>query len=376
MLISLSLYYFNNACLSFTSNTLDLVIIGRSILSTINNPYAVLHRGLINELAQHGHRTTYLEPYDFAGIAYRDMLRSPYCEVWTYGDVDTLLDEYLPIIQSADLVMLCSGVAQTDRIANWIATEARGITVYYDNDLARTAANLASADDCDHCLSTHAIAQFQLYLSTTGGPALTELATRYGIRHAMPLYESIDPYSYYRMDIEKTYDLGFLGNHKADRLALLDRLLLQPARTTPNRQFVLAGDNYPDNHQWPQNLTYLHHLPDTNYVDFYNRQVCTLIIGRDDRRDMGYTPSRPLLVAAACGVPVLTRSWLGLSDFFDDKTELFCVENEQDVLDVLYGTDEATRRKMGNRARERVLEKHTTAQRARQLLDYFDELAD
>lgn len=362
--------------MNYGTRTLDLVIIGRSILSSTNNPYATLYRGLINELAHQGHRTTYLEPYDFAGIGQRDMLRSPYCEVWTYGDVDTLLEEYLPTIQSADLVMLCSGVNETDRIATWIAEEAKGITAYYDNDLGRTSDTLDRGGRCGVCLSAASIASFHLYLSTTGGPALSTLAEKWGIECAMPLYESIDPFSFYRMDIDRSYDLGFIGNHKQERLPLLERLLLYPARTTPNRQFALAGDDYPNDQLWPRNLTYLEHLPTTNHVDFYNRQTCTLVLGREDRRRLGYTPSRTLLAAAACGVPVLTAQWDGLPDFFEDKSEIYCVEDSQGVLDVLYGTEEKTRRRLGSRARARVLSEHTTAHRAQQLLSYWKQLSD
>ena len=361
---------------SLTPHTLEVVMIGRSILSSSRNPVAELYRGLINELAHRGHRTTYLEPYDFGGIAHRDMLRSPYCEVWTYGDVESLLEDYLLAIQSADLVLLASDVPETDRIAQWICNEARGITVYYDTDLARTARVLAAGYDCSNCLSEKSVGSFHLYLSTTGGPALEELARTYAMPCARPLYESIDPFAFYRMDIDKTYDLGFIGNYKVERDILLADLLIGPARTTPNRQFALAGDNYPASQGWPQNLTHLTHLPHTNHVDFYNRQSCSLVLARNDRRDLGYTPSRQLLAAAACGVPVLTASWNGIYSFFEDKRELFCVNSQQDVLDVLYGTDESTRRKAGTYARERVLAAHTTAHRAEQLLGYWEEVAD
>ena len=359
-----------------THHTLDVVMIGRSILSSSRNPVAELYRELINELAHRGHRTTYLEPYDFGGIAHRDMLRSPYCEVWTYGDVETLLEEYLPAIQSADLVLLGSDVPETNCIAQWICTEARGITIYYDTDLARTARVLASGQNCGNCLSRDSVGNFHLYLSTTGGPALEELARTYGMPCARPLYESIDPFAFYRMDIDKSYDLGFMGNFKAERHDLIEGLLLAPARTTPNRQFVLAGDNYFGSEKWPQNVTYLEHLPHTNHVDFYNRQACSLVLGRNDRRELGYTPSRQLLAAAACGVPVLTPKWDGIGEFFEDGRELYCVGDEQDVLDVLYGTDEATRRRVGSFARSRVLSAHTTAHRAEELLSYWQEVAD
>ncbi|NJB85684.1 spore maturation protein CgeB [Lewinella marina] len=362
--------------MNFPEQTLDLVIIGRPILSSHVNPTAHLYRGLINELSHHGHRTTYLEPQDRLGRAPRDMFKSPYCEVWSYENLDTLLREYLPAIASADLVMLGSGVAGADRIARWLANEARGIKLYYDTDLSLTLRGLETGTPSPCTLSRESMSAFDIYLSTTGGPALNRLEEEFGVKCARPLYESIDPFSFYRMDIEKTYDLGFIGSFKPERKELLDNLLLAPAGMTPNRRFVLAGEGYPVDADWPDNLTYVEHLPETNRVDFYNRQACTLILGQSNRRQFGYTPTIQLLAAAACGVPILTDPWDGLELFFEDKLELFCVEQEHHVLDVLYGTDEATKRKVGARARERVLSCHTTAQRAQQLLGYWEEIAD
>ncbi len=364
--------------MNFSDQTLDLVIIGQSILSSRGNPSAQLYRGLINELSHHGHRTTYLEPAEATAAVPRDMLKSPYCEVWTYDSVDILLQEYLPTISSADLVMLGSGVAETDRIARWIAEEARGLKLFYDSDLSKTLHCLDhdAAAGCDTRLSRDSIGAFDLYLSTTGGPALERLRREFGVKAAKPLYESIDPFSFYRMDIDKTYDLGFIGSYKAERDALLADLLLKPAEITPNRRFVLAGSGYPHDAHWPDNLTYLEHLPETNRVDFYNRQSCTLILSHSDRRLHGHTPPRQLLAAAACGVPILTENWDGLGEFFEDKHEIFEVKGQQDVLDVLYGTDEHTRRRIGANARERVLADHTTANRTRQLMQYWEEIAD
>ncbi|WP_116127504.1 glycosyltransferase [Lewinella sp. IMCC34183] len=363
--------------MNFSEQTLDLVIIGQSILSSQGNPAAQLYRGLINELSHYGHRTTYLEPSGTAPTSGpRDMLRSPYCEVWPYENVDTLLREYTPTIASADLVMLGSGVPETDRIAQWIGKEARGIKLYYDTDLTTTLRHLDADDDCCDTLSTASVGVFNLYLSTTGGPALARLCEHYGVRCARALYESIDAFSFYRMDIEKTYDLGFIGTHKPERQPLLDELLIGPARVTPNRRFVLAGDAYPEPREWPDNLIYLDHLPETNRVDFYNRQSCTLILSHSLRRMHGFTPSRQLLAAAACGVPILTEDWAGLEEFFEDKTEVFCVTEGNDVLDILYGTEESLRRRVGTKARERVLAEHTTARRAQQLLGFLNEIAD
>lgn len=362
--------------MKFGTRHLDLVIIGRSILSSYGNPTAELYRGLINELAQYGHRTTFLERENPEEYQYRDMLRSPYCEVWTYQDTDQLLMEYRQAIQSADVVMLGNGVKESDRIAAWIAEEARGIKVYYDTNLARTIKNLEGALAVGDCLSCRTVSHFNLFLSTTGGPALDQLKKVHDVSFPRPLYESVDPYNFYRTDTERQYDLGFIGNFKAERAVRMEDLLIGPAKITPNRQFSLAGGGYQDQEKWPRNLTYLEYLPETNLVDFYNRQRCTLVISRSDRQELGYTPSRRLLAAAACGVPVLTEHWAGLDEFFEPHRELFCVKDQQGVLDVLYGTEEGHRQRVGGEARRRILEQHTIGHRAQQLLEYLDEVAD
>lgn len=363
--------------MKFGSQPLDLVIIGRSVLSSFENPTADIYRGLINQLAQHGHRTTFLER-EFRGPKQpvRDMLRSPYCEVWTYADAETLIDQYTPVIQAADIVLLGSGVEDAENIAVWIAAEARGLTVYYDTDLAKTIDNLQQAEIAGDCLSCRTIGNFNLFLSTTGGPALEKLARENELPFARPLYESVDPYTFYRTDADISYDLGFIGNYKADRAHLLEDTLLAPAQFTPNRQFSLAGGGYEITPDWPTNLTYLEYLPQTNLVDFYNRQRCSLVLSREDRRTMGFTPTRRLLAAAACGVPVLTDHWDGLDHFLEPHREVFCVSDRESVLDVLYGTDEAQRQRLGAEARKRILEQHTISHRANQLLGYLAEVRD
>jgi spore maturation protein CgeB len=360
----------------FGTNPLDLVIIGKSVLSSQENTTAELYRGLINELAQHGHRTTFLERIIPGKKQVRDMLRSPYCQVWTYEDLDSLQSEYSLAISSADIVMMGSGVDFAEDIAIWIAEEAKGITIYYDTNLSRTIDSLVAAEKVGDCLSCRTIGNFNLFLSTTGGPTLEKLAKENDISFARPLYESVDPYTFYRTDGEKSYDLGFIGNFKSDRANLLDSLLLKPARFTPNRQFSLAGGGYSIDDDWPSNLTYLEYLPETNLVDFYNRQQCSLVISRTDRSRMGFTPTRRLLAAAACGVPVLTNQWDGLDYFLEPSREVFCVSTQQDVLDILYGTDESHRIKVGTEARKRILAQHTISHRAEQLLGYLAEVTD
>lgn len=356
--------------------SLDFVMIGKSILSSLVHSDADMYRGLVTELAQLGHRTVFLECERNHPLSTRDMLRSPYCEVWTYTHTEDLLDHYRSAVQAADVVILGSGVADCDRIAHWIGEEASGLKIFYDTDLARSLYNFEVGGSASDCLSVGAVSIFDLYLSTTGGKALDSLVTEYGCRRARPLYESIDPYFYYRTDVQKSYDLGFIGSYKPERQLTLEQLLIEPANLTPNRKFVLAGADYLPDTTWPDNLVRIDYLPEANLVDFYNRLRATLVVARQDRQLLGFTPSRRLLAAAACGVPILADDWEGLKTFFEPQREIFIVQDTQSILEVMYQIDEQAKKKVGELARERVLAEHTTAKRTRTLLHYWEEMAD
>src|SRR5687767_43916 len=97
------------------------------------------------------------------------------------------------------------------------------------------------------------------------------------------------------------------------------------------------------------------------------RQAFTLNITRADMIKAGYSPSVRLFEAAACGVPIISDWWEGLDTIFTPGREVLVARSPQDVLRALRETDEAQRRAIGARARERVLSAHTAARRAAEL---------
>jgi spore maturation protein CgeB len=86
----------------------------------------------------------------------------------------------------------------------------------------------------------------------------------------------------------------------------------------------------------------------------------------------GYCPSGRFFEAAACGAPILTDPFCGLSEFFAPGHELQVVETTEDVLAALRLPDEALRA-MARRARERTLDEHTGYRRALTMLKAFEE---
>jgi spore maturation protein CgeB len=81
----------------------------------------------------------------------------------------------------------------------------------------------------------------------------------------------------------------------------------------------------------------------------------------------GYSPSVRLFEAAACGTPIISDDWPGLSTLFRASEEIFVAKSACEVLEILQEIPEHTAREIGSRARERVLREHTSAHRAAEL---------
>jgi spore maturation protein CgeB len=83
--------------------------------------------------------------------------------------------------------------------------------------------------------------------------------------------------------------------------------------------------------------------------------------------EMGYCPSGRLFEAAACGAPLLTDWWDGLTDFFEPGSEILVAGNSAEVAAALEWSDQNLIR-LGQAARDRVLSQHTAGHRAVQLV--------
>jgi spore maturation protein CgeB len=143
--------------------------------------------------------------------------------------------------------------------------------------------------------------------------------------------------------------------------------MLEPARGLRDRQFVVAGAQYPDDIPWPDNVRRITHLPPGEHRHFYNAQRYTLNITRADMIRAGWSPSVRLFEAAACGTPVISDYWDGLEEFFEPGREILIARSADDVAAILHDVPEQARAAIGQQARKRVLARHTAAHRASEL---------
>ncbi|HHX63828.1 MAG TPA: glycosyltransferase [Chloroflexi bacterium] len=349
-----------------------IVILGLSITSSWGNGHATTYRGLVRALTAWGHDVLFLERYMPWYAAHRDLPDPPYGQTILYSHLDELFDTYADEVRHADLVIVGSYVPEGVAVGEWVNDIAHGVTAFYDIDTPVTLAALERGQQT--YISTALIPRYQIYLSFTGGPVLDLLVRRYGAPVARPLYCAVDPEVHYPEEREPCWDLGYMGTYSADRQPALDRLLMQPARSWPEGHFVVAGPQYPESIEWPDNVQRIEHLPPVEHRGFYNRQRYTLNITRRDMIRLGYAPSVRLFEAAACRTPIISDYWEGLDQFFQIGREILIAQSRADIYYYLRDVAEPQRMALAERARQRVLNEHTSAHRAAQLESYLAEL--
>jgi len=355
-----------------TPTPLNIVIFGLSISSSWGNGHATVYRALMRALSARGHEVLFLERDVPWYAAHRDLPQAPSGRLRLYQSVDELKSKYAWDVENADLCIVGSYVPEGCVVADWVTKTANGITAFYDIDTPITLAKLAAGDT--EYISADLIPRFDLYLSFTGGPSLRLIEREYGSPRARPFYCSVDLSLYFPEAMKYQWDMGYMGTYSADRQASLEKLLFEPARRRRPARAIVAGPLYPPDLNWPANVEHVEHIAPGKHRDFYNSQRYTLNLTRADMIAAGYSPSVRLFEAAACATPIISDYWNGLETFFTPGKEILVASTSTDVVSYLSEISENQRVEIGLRARAKILAKHTSEHRVRELEAHVSEL--
>jgi spore maturation protein CgeB len=346
-----------------------LVFLGLSLSSSWGNGHATTYRALLRALDARGHEVLFLEREQPWYAAHRDLPEPGFCTLRLYHSL-TELDHYAHDLAQADAVVVGSYVPDGAAVIDRIASRVRALFCFYDIDTPVTMHALMQGGAA--YLRPEQIRLFDLYLSFTGGPTLRVLERDYGARLARPLYCAVDPEQHRPTTAPRRWDLGYLGTYSPDRQPALERLLIEPARRRPDSLFVVAGPQYPDAIDWPENVERIEHLSPSDHATFYASQAWTLNITRADMRQRGYSPSVRLFEAGACGTPIISDPWPGLDELFLPGRDILIARTTRDVLAALdLPSDRSTAIALAGRAR--TLDRHAAETRARELEGFLAE---
>ncbi|HJT70207.1 MAG TPA: glycosyltransferase [Terriglobales bacterium] len=343
---------------------MKIVICGLSITSSWGNGHATTFRALVRALRARGHEIAFFEKDVEWYASNRDMPEPPFCRVHLYEHWNDVVSLLRREFRTADVAMVGSFFSNGIQALDEMLDSSADVKTFYDIDTPITMAKLR-ADDAEY-LRRDQVPGLDVYFSFTGGPALAELEGRFGASRAVPLYCSFDPDRYRSLEPDSRYqcDLSYMGTYARDRQSKLEELFCKPARTLADKEFLLAGPQYPPDFTLPRNVRRIVHLEPEFHPYFYSSSLFTLNLTRSDMVAAGYSPSVRLFEAAGCGSAIISDEWAGLDSFFRPKQEILLARNSVDVDDVLQGISAEEARKIGRAAQERVLAEHTAEQRA------------
>lgn len=134
---------------------------------------------------------------------------------------------------------------------------------------------------------------------------------------------------------------------------------------------MVAGPQYPALIDWPDNVERLEHVAPIDHAAFYAAQRFTLNITRAAMLAAGWSPSVRLFEAAACGIPIISDRWNGLTELLPEHDAILIADSTEAVLAALNDVGELERQRIGQCARSIVLDTHTGTARAHEMLRHL-----
>ena len=355
---------------------MKVVFYGLTITSSWGNGHATTYRSLIKSLHACGHRVQFVEKDLEWYRNNRDLPDPEFCSVALYDDWAHESKRLRGLARDADAIVVGSYFPDAIQATRELLEDGHETILFYDIDTPITIARLRAEGRTEY-LDAGLIPHYAAYLSFTGGPMLREIERRFGSPCVVPFYCSVDADAYRPTKVREEFacDLSYLGTYAADRQPKLETYMNGAARLMPARRFIVAGPQYPPEIEWPVNVARKIHLSPREHPAFYASSRFTLNLTRDDMVTAGYSPSVRLFEASACGAAIISDEWPGLEEFLTPGEEVLLPKDADEVVRILRDLPDADRLRMGQRARQRILDQHTSAHRAEQFEKIVAECA-
>jgi len=238
--------------------------------------------------------------------------------------------------------------------------------VFYDGDVPMSLPEHGGMDTGFNYYHGADPAEYDLVVSNSEGgiPRLLEL----GARRAETVFWAADPELFQPLPVEKDVDVFFYGYGDKFRREWMRELVGEPSRRLQEVDFALGG------HDFQGDVGRARLVGDVPF-NVFNRAIAAARINLNvTRRAHATVPAsstaRPFELAMA-GAAIVSNPYAGIERWFEPGRELLVVE-DTDAAVAAYQellADPGAAEELGRRARERALDEHTYAHRARRLLE-------
>jgi spore maturation protein CgeB len=238
--------------------------------------------------------------------------------------------------------------------------------VFYDGDVPMSLPEYGGMDTGFNPYHGADPWEYDLVLSNSEGgiPRLLEL----GARRADVLFWAADPEFFAPQPVEKEVDVFFYGYGDKFRRDWMKAMVGDPSRIAPELDFALGGLDFQGDTGAARMLG---DVPFNVFARAISVARVNLNVTRRPHATVsGSSTARPFELASS-GAAIVSNPHEGIERWFEPGRELVVVESADEAVAAYRElvADPAQAEDMGRRARERVLDEHTYAHRARRLLE-------
>ncbi|MGE5691134.1 MAG: glycosyltransferase [Pseudomonadota bacterium] len=238
--------------------------------------------------------------------------------------------------------------------------------VFYDADVPMSLPEFGGMDTGFNIYHGADISEYDLVLSNSEGgiPRLLEL----GAPRADHLFWGADPELFRPVPVDKEHDVVFYGYGDKFRRDWMEAMVARPSEQLPDTDFVLVGGDFRGELGRARELGW---RPVNALVHLISACRINLNIGRRPHATVTASSTSRLFELASSGATIVSNPYAGIERWFEPGRELVVVNSAEEAVETYREllADPAAAEELGRNARERVLDEHTYAQRARRLLD-------
>jgi len=238
--------------------------------------------------------------------------------------------------------------------------------VYYDGDVPMSLPEFGGMDTGFNYYHGADPSEYDLVISNSEGGL--ERLRELGARRAEAVFWAADPELFQPAPVEKAYDVFFYGYGDKFRREWMQALIGEPSRADGEIDFALCGKDFRGD---VGNARLIGDVSFNVFSQAISRARINLNVTRRSHATV-YASStcRPFELAAS-GAAIVSNPHEGIERWFEVGSELRVVSSAEEALATYREllADPGAAEGMGRRARERVLDEHTYAHRARQILE-------
>jgi spore maturation protein CgeB len=242
--------------------------------------------------------------------------------------------------------------------------------VYYDGDLPMSLPEFGGTDTSGFNYYVGADpSEYDLVIGNSEG-ALERLR-ELGARRAEAVHWAADPDLFHPFDVPKETDVFFYGHSDKFRREWMRELIGEPSRLLEDVDFAVGGYDHRGDTGTARIVGW---IPFNAFARAIASARINLNLTRRAHATVEASSTCRLFELAACGAAIVSNPVAGIDRWFEPEREVRVVANADEAVSAyreLLG-DPGQADELGRRARERVLDEHTYAHRARRLLSLLD----